>query len=641
MPYNNPYNQQIAKRYTAQQYKSAENRDALNGGSLEAVGLDGSGASMSMKVAPVIAKICDKLVASGYNGGNMAFVEKMLNEKFEKHGLPKSMIPTITKLIHCFNTKGELNDIINALPLINAIVKPLIGGVSSIGGGVSSMNYQMGSGASNGCGRCGGMCGGSCCSECSSGDECGGNFGMSGKGISSIAQMASAKADFYDREYRPMKLEDPILNSQQNRMIEGGYRTKGAKDVKKRCPKGNRISRATNECTPHRNNATIKRDLNRTPGDSWIEQHPSYSAPKNKVSTEPKPKRTNTGAKARATIVKQVMAEKGLSMIEASKYVKANNLYQPQSRAKIDLGATHMNLPPSLQNIPKPFNKGTIWTMMPTDNEKSAPPMNRDLFKAPKKAKKAKAIPQKYEGIPQKFHGEVSNILRNAEEVFATDPRARELFKGIIDLPQKRTKIPPGARELFDAMGVSNLPELMEKRRQSAKSLPTKAKAPKKAKAKAKAVEEDIPARPDIDISMLTAPEQRRFELEMNRWAHSNFSRHFDKSGNNKMPVREIHQEEADEEKAVINRIIRERNKGSGAGMEQKEELMAQRNGQNVALNQGVRGKKTGGRKLVPISQLPSRIGGGFFDDIGQAFRYTPIGMASDALQGRPTVFNG
>jgi hypothetical protein len=33
--------------------------------------------------------------------------------------------------------------------------------------------------------------------------------------------------------------------------------------------------------------------------------------------------------------------------------------------------------------------------------------------------------------------------------------------------------------------------------------------------------------------------------------------------------------------------------------------------------------------------------GGGFLDDIGQAFRYTPIGMASDAISGRDTVFSG
>jgi hypothetical protein len=37
-----------------------------------------------------------------------------------------------------------------------------------------------------------------------------------------------------------------------------------------------------------------------------------------------KPKKPNP----RAEIVKKVMAEKGLSMIEASKYVKANNLYK-------------------------------------------------------------------------------------------------------------------------------------------------------------------------------------------------------------------------------------------------------------------------------------------------------------------------
>jgi hypothetical protein len=33
--------------------------------------------------------------------------------------------------------------------------------------------------------------------------------------------------------------------------------------------------------------------------------------------------------------------------------------------------------------------------------------------------------------------------------------------------------------------------------------------------------------------------------------------------------------------------------------------------------------------------------GGNFMDDIGQAFRYTPIGMISDAAQGRPNVLSG
>ena len=33
--------------------------------------------------------------------------------------------------------------------------------------------------------------------------------------------------------------------------------------------------------------------------------------------------------------------------------------------------------------------------------------------------------------------------------------------------------------------------------------------------------------------------------------------------------------------------------------------------------------------------------GGSFFDDIGKAFRYTPIGMVADAAQGRDTVFSG
>jgi len=51
-----------------------------------------------------------------------------------------------------------------------------------------------------------------------------------------------------------------------------------------------------------------------------------------------------------------------------------------------------------------------------------------------------------------------------------------------------------------------------------------------------------------------------------------------------------------------------------GAGMDQKEELMAERNGQFVGLavgRPGVRPKKaTGGRALVPVDQLPSTIGG-------------------------------
>jgi hypothetical protein len=43
-----------------------------------------------------------------------------------------------------------------------------------------------------------------------------------------------------------------------------------------------------------------------------------------------KPKAAKRPAGARALIVKQVMSAKGLGMIEASKYVKANNLYQKQ-----------------------------------------------------------------------------------------------------------------------------------------------------------------------------------------------------------------------------------------------------------------------------------------------------------------------
>ena len=34
----------------------------------------------------------------------------------------------------------------------------------------------------------------------------------------------------------------------------------------------------------------------------------------------------------RADIVKKIMEEKGLKMIDASKYVKANNLYTPKTK---------------------------------------------------------------------------------------------------------------------------------------------------------------------------------------------------------------------------------------------------------------------------------------------------------------------
>ena len=36
----------------------------------------------------------------------------------------------------------------------------------------------------------------------------------------------------------------------------------------------------------------------------------------------------------RYEIVKKIMEEKGLKMVEASKYVKANNLYTPKSKTK-------------------------------------------------------------------------------------------------------------------------------------------------------------------------------------------------------------------------------------------------------------------------------------------------------------------
>jgi hypothetical protein len=40
------------------------------------------------------------------------------------------------------------------------------------------------------------------------------------------------------------------------------------------------------------------------------------------------------GGVPRAVIVKKIMAEKNMSLIEASKYVKANNLYQAKPKGK-------------------------------------------------------------------------------------------------------------------------------------------------------------------------------------------------------------------------------------------------------------------------------------------------------------------
>ena len=593
--YNNAYGRELANRYTVQQYRAAENRDALNGGSLEAVGLDGSlvGSAMAMKVAPIVSKIANKLVASGYKGGNMAFVEKMLDEKFEKHGLPKSMIPTITKLINCFNSKGELNSIINALPIINAIVKPLIGGMSSISGGVASMPYEMGSGAMNGCGDCGSDCGCDCC---------GGNFGMSGKGISSIAQMASASPSFYDREYRPMELKDPILNAEQNRMIEGGYRTKGAKDVKKRCPKGSHIARATNECKAHRDNSQVKKELNRMPGSNWIEAHPSYSAPKSRAPKEPKVKRSNPGAQARATIVKQVMAEQGLSMIEASKYVKANGLYQPQARAKIDLGES-TNLPRATR-APKPFNKGMRWEMMPVGNERPAPP-TKDIFKAPKRAKKeSKTMTVEHKAEPKKY---IDILLRNHKLISTLKQKYETLDFSSMDVNGYLDRIFDRIHSEILALGKSIKEKgyniTTEEKREINSSNSFLLKQSKRLikfmeipRQKYDTDEDEVPAFMEI--------------LEL--W--HNFK--YGKPTGSGAPV--------------------------GSGLQQKEELMAERNGQYVGLSKGRPGvRPKGGRKLVPIDQLPSVVGGGFFDDVGQAFRYTPFGMASDAIQGRPTVFHG
>ena len=559
MPYNNSYNQQIAKQHMAQQYRAADNRNALNGGSLEAVGLDGSGllgSAMAMRVAPIVAKIANKLVASGYSGGNMAFVEKMLNEKFEKHGLPKSMIPTITKLINCFNTKGELNDIINALPLINAIVKPLIGGMSGLSGGVSTADYKMGEGRAMGCGKCGcDNC--ECeCSDCEGGGIWGdiGNWfvkdagtgvkgigenigkvfspggNMDGGGISSMAQVASSKWSYYDGKYQPLQLDDPVGPGKEyrsgaghdNLIVQGGYRTKGAKDVKKRCPDGEHIARSTNTCQPHRNMKEIKLALNRNAGDGWRELHtvPKARATRAKVPKAERPKRSNPGAQVRAGIVKQVMAEQGLSMIEASKFVKANNLYQPQARspptrARIDLGATHRNLQPSATKMRKPREL--------TQLESNLSMIDPREFKTQPKA------------------------VANPSSIFKAPKRAKKSKVEDVNIPF----VEPGSQRT-----------IKQKDRALTHAENTKLSA--------------LEAMLNYDL-----PDERRAQIE------SQISR------------------------------LRERpnpHRGSGGGMDQKEELMAERNGQFVGLavgRPGVRPKKaTGGRALVPIDQLPSAIGG-------------------------------
>lgn len=516
MPYNNPYNQQIAKQHMSQQYRAADNRNALNGGSLEAVGLDGSGllgSAMSMRVAPVVAKIANKLVASGYKGGNMAFVEKLLNEKFEKHGLPKSMIPTITKLISCFNSKGELNDIINALPIINAVVKPLMGGMAGLSGGVSTADYKMGEGRAMGCGRCG--CDNCECSECE----------MEGGGVSSIAQVASSKWSYYDGQYQPLKLDDPVgpdseyrsgAGAHDNLIVQGGYRTKGAKDVKKRCPKGEHIARSTNNCQSHRNSQEIKLALNRNAGDSWRELHTVVKtrATRGKIPKADKPKRSNPGAQVRAALVKQVMAEQGLSMIEASKFVKANNLYQPQARGpaprpKIDLGETHMNLPPSATKMKKPRALTDFEVAMSMTD-------------------------------PKEFKNQPKAIQ---------DSKVGMMFRA----PTKGEPLSSQESTRLNVLKTQLTYDLPAEKKKEIKSQIRKLKA-----------------RPD-PLGVGSEETTKR---------------------------------------------LRRQGKGMtvGAGMDQKEELMAERNGQFVGLavgRPGVRPKKaTGGRALVPIAQLPSAIGG-------------------------------
>lgn len=70
-----------------------------------------------------------------------------------------------------------------------------------------------------------------------------------------------------------------------------------------------------------------------------------------------------SGKKQRAELVKKIMKEKGLSMIEASKYVKQHNLYKGSGMS----GGTELGLPDSLAGsgkIPKGYHRMPDGTIM-------------------------------------------------------------------------------------------------------------------------------------------------------------------------------------------------------------------------------------------------------------------------------------
>ena len=307
------------------------------------------------------------------------------------------------------------------------------------------------------------------------------------------------------------------------------------------------------------------------------------------------------------------MAEQGLSMIEASKFVKANNLYQPQARspptrARIDLGATHMKLPPSATAMRKPRALTQLESNLSyTDprefkTQPKAVANPSSIFKAPKRAKKAKVANVDL----GKYSGEIGQIMNRAEDVFATDPRARELFKGIVNLPEAREKLPAGAREVFDALGVKDLKGLREKRqKEGLKSLGKKS---------ASVEEEDHRKDPRI------RPKDPRDGVFPQDVVEDKIEEIYEKKERGSYKRKFLNQLTKEQQfkirQAVGNKMSQypQLFLGQGGGMDQKEELMAERNGQFVGLavgRPGVRPKKaTGGRALVPIDQLPSAIGG-------------------------------
>jgi hypothetical protein len=100
-----------------------------------------------------------------------------------------------------------------------------------------------------------------------------------------------------------------------------------------------------------------KKRAPRKPKEAPVEPPATEAAPEPVAEGGAKPKRTN----ARAAIVSKIMKEKGLKMVEASKYVKEHGLYKPNETTS---GGALMTLA-SLDNMkgndgPTPFVSGGV-----------------------------------------------------------------------------------------------------------------------------------------------------------------------------------------------------------------------------------------------------------------------------------------